>query len=494
MSPRRASRTAPGLLAAILLALAIAGPAVATLDSVGSSVYASDDGAFTFRVEARGNATGAGSIDLPIATGATVTSVTRVRDDGTFAVNWFRLNASAVRVLDEGHAGAPFVFRAEGEVAAVGREVSFVLAEATRVWRIEAFAPVEGSVAFVGAPPPETRSGAAGRIVHESTLTDVPRGHRVALVFPAEATASVGTEDGREAPNPFLALVMFSAIALVVSVLAAQVGRRKLAREPDARVTWMHHLRELQARLVRVFLALGVFIVLFFSFGLATVDVLGFALPVPVATLTDSIAAHVFRAMAASAVPDGVTLVVTSPTDGILTQLDVTLLLAVLATVPLAAWEASGFLGPAMYPNERRIALYIAPVIVVLFAAGVAFAYLIMVPFTLTTLYAYAGDLGAAQFLVVDRLVSFTVLMLIVFGVAFETPAIMAGVARVGLVKPRTFLKKWRYAVIAIFVIAAIVSDPTVVSQLIVAVPLCMLYALGVAAAFVVAPRGDARA
>ncbi len=466
-----------GILAATTPSVHAAAPTEGTL-----SVYLADAGTFRSSVTFGGAADGA-PWDVPVPAGASVTSV--LLDTGSVsAPPWFRVNATAVRVL-AGNVTSGTVIAAGDlagplDAAATSARVEWVLPTFLPVVVVEAHHASGRHVEIEGGSSPDLVDE-GGWTIARSTATDVAAGSRFAVVTPATGASA--------APDPFAAVAVFSLVAIAVSLIIARVRRAPRVQSPAA--GWLDHLRELQARLVRVMMAFGIFVILFFTFGLGSVDVAGFALPFPSPTVTNSISAHVFRAIAADVVPETVTLVVTSPVDGILTQIDVTLLLAVVATLPLLTWEASAFLAPALYPNERRLALVLIPVVLALFAVGVWFAYEIMVPFTMRTLYGYAGDLGATSFLAVDRLVTFTVLLLIVFGCAFETPAVMAGLARAGVVRPGTFAKKWRHALVAIFVASALVSDPTVVSQFLVAVPLVALYAIGVGAAYVVAKPRD---
>jgi sec-independent protein translocase protein TatC len=98
-------------------------------------------------------------------------------------------------------------------------------------------------------------------------------------------------------------------------------------------------------------------------------------------------------------------------------------------------------------------------------------------------LYSYALGLGARPFIAVDSLVSFALVVTLLFGLAFELPVFMVLVAKLGLVSPAAMRAKWRHIVVGIFVLSAVITpDPSVVSQVLVAVPLCVLYVAGLVA------------
>lgn len=282
------------------------------------------------------------------------------------------------------------------------------------------------------------------------------------------------------------AFAVLGVLAFIVNLAAATLVRVPRLRAGES-AGLLDHLRELQARILSVVLAVAVLLLLFFTFGVRKVDTSwGFPVMAPWPSQDMSVAALAFRALADAFVPPGVTLVVTSPLDGVVSLILVALALTAFAATPIVAWHVSLFLGPALEKKEARAALVAIPIALGLFLAGVAFGWVVMVPTVFSTLYGYAGALDAALLLTVNSLVSFSAVMLLVFGIAFELPVVMAALSRVGIVEARTWATGWRHAILAIVIVAAIVTpDPTVVSQLLVAVPMLGLYVLGIGAAFV---------
>jgi sec-independent protein translocase protein TatC len=352
--------------------------------------------------------------------------------------------------------------------------------------------------------------GAAGLSV-ERTLTMDTRSLDVRVEAPEGWTATVqgqalGTALGplpagtdlalriapATGPSPLLVLGGMLALVLVLTMARARTARGK-GVEP---MGLLGHLQELAMRVRVIALVTGVLMLVLFTFELRPATLGGVVLAVPQPSLTDNIAAQTFRLLSQQFVPPGVELVVTDPISAAMVQVEVALALAVLVGSPLIAYEAGAFLVPALEPGERRLLLRAIPAVTGLFLAGAAFAYLVMVPTMMRVLYSYALGLGARSFLAVDSLVSFAVIVTLIFGLSFELPVFMVVLAKLGLVTPRTMQAKWRHVIVGIFVVSAVITpDPSVVSQVLVAVPLCVLYGIGLWAskAATRAPAGEAR-
>jgi len=180
---------------------------------------------------------------------------------------------------------------------------------------------------------------------------------------------------------------------------------------------------------------------------------------------------------------------VISPWDAVVTQMGLSIALAVAIAFPVLFYHIYAFLAPGMYPTERRAVVVAVPVVVALFLAGAAFGLLLMLPVTLTILYEFPKFLDAEPLLNVADLVSLAALMALAFGLAFQLPLIMALTARMGLVSARAYREKWRHAVLVIAIVAALITDPTVISQAIVGAVLLVLYLIGLVLASLVERR-----
>lgn len=394
--------------------------------------------------------------------------------------------------------GQPAAWRAAG-ASALRVELPPGGAEATARWDL----PAQGTtVASVVAP----------QAYDALTLVVEPDGERVptspAGEFAREGDAYVlrleGVEEGAAIPLrvvdadrvgelPLLLTVAGLALVVLAAGFAWHALRPPLGGRAPERFT--EHLGELQARLLPPAVAFALLNVLYFTAGLREASWRGIPLVAPTFGVDGSVAARAFDAFAERLVPAGVQLVVLRPADAVLAQVETALFLSFATALPLLVYELAVFLGPALVERERRVALTVLPLVTGLFLLGTMLAYLVTAPLMIRTLYAYAPAVGAAPLLAVNDLVSFALLVIVAFGLAFELPVVMYAVARLRLARARTFARYFRHAVLVIVVLAGVITpDPSVVSQLLLAVPLVGLYALGIATAYAGERRAGAPA
>ena len=272
-------------------------------------------------------------------------------------------------------------------------------------------------------------------------------------------------------------LLRILAVAAVVLLLCAVgAGLAVAARRRSAPMGILDHVEELRRRLLACLLAAlaGVLVAMTLA-----VDWVG-GWPAPRLALYDSISSQLFRAVAADLVPAGVTLIVTAPMDGFSAQFAWSLAIGLVLAMPVILWQMGGFFAPALGPRESRILRVAVVPAVLLFLAGAAFAYAIVAPLALAALYEFSGALGAEPFLDVSSFSGFVLGFLVGFGFAFQTPLVMIALSRAGLVAPRTWWRVWRHATVAIVIAAGMLTpDPSVVSQLLLAGCLLLLYVAG---------------
>lgn len=180
-----------------------------------------------------------------------------------------------------------------------------------------------------------------------------------------------------------------------------------------------------------------------------------------------------------------VQLIILRPTDMLFTYFEVILSAAAVVALPVLIFQALLFVRPALEsPQElalfRGIALIGMPLVVLFFILGMAFAYVVMLPFGLRYLQTFGSELAKANWNIREYF-SFVLAVMLWIGAAFETPLIMAMLARLGIVSPRAMARQWRYAIVGIAVLAALIT-PTVdpVNMALVMGPLTALYFLGV--------------
>ena len=224
------------------------------------------------------------------------------------------------------------------------------------------------------------------------------------------------------------------------------------------------HLMELRDRLIKSMVAIGVV-----AGALAL-------FPGPGA-LYDLLAAPLVAHL-----PQGATMIATSVISPFMVPLKILLMAAFLGALPVVLYQVWAFVAPGLYSHEKRLVLPLVVSSTLLFFAGVAFCYFLVFGKVFTFIQSFAPkSITAAPD--IEAYLSFVLTMFLAFGLAFEVPIAVVVLARLGVVSIEQ-LKSFRgYFVVLAFVIAAIVTPPDVVSQLALAIPMCLLYEVGIWAA-----------
>ncbi|HCL86104.1 twin-arginine translocase subunit TatC [Pulveribacter sp.] len=224
------------------------------------------------------------------------------------------------------------------------------------------------------------------------------------------------------------------------------------------------HLMELRDRLMRAIIAVGIVAAVLFFW------------PGP-GRLYDLLAAPLVAHL-----PQGATMIATSVISPFMVPLKILLLAAFLVALPVVLYQVWAFVAPGLYSHEKRLVLPLVISSTVLFFLGVAFCYFFVFGQVFAFIQSFAPkSITAAPD--IEAYLGFVMTMFLAFGLAFEVPIAVVVLARLEVVTVEK-LKSFRgYFVVAAFIIAAIVTPPDVVSQLALAIPMCLLYELGIWAA-----------
>jgi sec-independent protein translocase protein TatC len=227
---------------------------------------------------------------------------------------------------------------------------------------------------------------------------------------------------------------------------------------------FVSHLIELRDRIIKAFIA---------------VAVAGVALalyPGP-ADLYDLLAQPLVAHL-----PEGTHLIATSVISPFLVPLKILLMAAFLLALPVVLYQVWMFVAPGLYSHEKKLVLPLVVSSTVLFIVGVAFCYFFVFGQVFKFIQSFAPkSITAAPD--IEAYLSFVLTMFLAFGTAFEVPIVVVVLARMGVV-PIDKLKAFRpYFIVVAFIVAAVVTPPDVVSQLALAIPMCLLYELGIIAA-----------
>ena len=180
--------------------------------------------------------------------------------------------------------------------------------------------------------------------------------------------------------------------------------------------------------------------------------------------------------------PKGATLIATSVISPFMVPLKILLMSAFLIALPVVLYQVWAFIAPGLYSHEKKLVMPLVVSSTLLFFIGVAFCYFFVFGqvFSFIQSFAPKGITAAPD---IEAYLSFVLSMFLAFGLAFEVPVAVVVLARMGVVSIQK-LKDFRgYFVVLAFVIAAVVTPPDVVSQLALAIPMCLLYELGIWAA-----------
>lgn len=166
-------------------------------------------------------------------------------------------------------------------------------------------------------------------------------------------------------------------------------------------------------------------------------------------------------------------------TEGFYIKLKLAFFGGLVLAFPIIAWQIYRFVAPALFPKERRYVVILIPLMILLFAAGVLFAYFGVLKLVISFLILVAGDLE--PMLTVDKYVSFVLAFTIPFGLIFELPVIVYFLTRLGIISPEWLSQKRKYALLAIFIIAAVLTPgPDPISQCLMGVPVYLLYEISI--------------
>lgn len=188
-----------------------------------------------------------------------------------------------------------------------------------------------------------------------------------------------------------------------------------------------------------------------------------------------------FAAPLLSKLPAGGQLVAIDVASPFFTPVKLAFFAAVMLTMPVLLYQAWAFVAPGLYQHEKRLAKPLLAAAVVLFYTGCAFAWFLVLPTVFGFLTAVTPE-GVAMMTDITKYLDFVLVIFLAFGLSFELPVAVVVLVLLGVVTPAQLREARGYVVVGVFVLAAIITPPDVVSQLLLAIPMCLLYELGIIA------------
>ena len=247
----------------------------------------------------------------------------------------------------------------------------------------------------------------------------------------------------------------------------------------EARMPFLSHLEELRKRLIWSFVAIGIAFILAFNFRDLFLSLLQWPLS------TDLVVGRTFPFLRFESKPAIAKLIALAPAETLWTHFKVAFIAGGMLALPMVLYQVWKFIEPGLLSTEKRFALPFVLLSTVSFLVGVTFCFLIVMPMALQFLLTF--DPNIQQTPRFGEYVDFVLKFLLAFGVIFELPLAMTIAARLGLVTPEFLSRNRKYAILLNFVVAAILTPtPDVFNQSLMALPMCVLYELGIIAARIV--------
>jgi len=173
-------------------------------------------------------------------------------------------------------------------------------------------------------------------------------------------------------------------------------------------------------------------------------------------------------------------LVFTNPSEGFFTYLKISMVTGLFLSLPIILHQALVFISPGLEKNEKKWVERLVPFAMILFLTGVLFAYSVLIPVTMRFFMSFATD-DLVPMITIGGFISYVLTMIILTGLMFQTPMIVFFLALIGLVDSKLLREKRRYVILLIFILAALATPtPDAFTQVIVSVPLIVLYELSI--------------
>ena len=243
--------------------------------------------------------------------------------------------------------------------------------------------------------------------------------------------------------------------------------------DSDQEMPLISHLTELRTRLLRIVAAI---LLLFAGLFYFSQDIY-------------ALVAAPLRAY----LPEGATMIATGVASPFLTPFKLTMMVALFLSMPIILHQIWGFIAPGLYKHEKRIAVPLLVSSILLFYAGMAFAYFVVFPI-MFGFFASVTPEGVAMMTDIGQYLDFVLTLFFAFGVAFEIPIATFLLIWVGIVDVETLRKSRPYVIVGCFVVGMLLTPPDVFSQTLLAVPMWMLFEVGLLCGSMVKRRGDEEA
>ncbi len=241
-------------------------------------------------------------------------------------------------------------------------------------------------------------------------------------------------------------------------------------KAPADEQTFVSHLIELRDRLIRILVAVLIVFLCMFPFANELYTL-----------LAEPLLRHL---------PENSTMIATEVASPFLTPFKLTLVLAFFVAIPVVLYQVWSFVAPGLYHDERKLVLPLVVSSALLFYGGMAFAYYVVFPLVFNFMISIAPE-GVAIMTDIARYLDFVLKMFFAFGVAFEVPIATILLVWTGATTPKKLASKRAYVVVGAFVVAMLLTPPDIISQTLLAIPMLILFELGIIFSKFFVPKDD---
>jgi len=235
---------------------------------------------------------------------------------------------------------------------------------------------------------------------------------------------------------------------------------------PEVEMTFFEHLEELRWRLIKSIVAVLIGAIISFFFSQEILDFL-------IQPFREALAMH--AKMAGETPPESARLIFLAPTEGFMVSIKLAMFAGLFLSLPFVFYQVWKFLAPGLLEKEKKYIPRIVFFSTLFFLLGAAFCYTVVIRYGLNFLLGYQSPELVANISIKEYL-RFVTLLILTFGIVFEMPILTFFLGRMGLVTPKLMREKRRYSIVLIFVLAALITPPDVFTQMMLALPLIILY------------------
>jgi len=249
--------------------------------------------------------------------------------------------------------------------------------------------------------------------------------------------------------------------------------------EGDKPMAFLDHVGELRVRLIRI--AIGITVGFFAAFYF-------------VPQISDFLRIPLDQAYSAAGLGDKAELQALAIQDPLMVDVRVAITAGIFLTAPWLFFQVWMFIAPGLYAKEKRFAIPFVMTSVIMFVIGAAFAFVIVLPFIYQWMMEYSAGRGESIQLELNNYFKGTSRVLLAFGLVFEFPLLVAFLAKAGVVTEKTLQRFWKVSVLVMFILAAFLTPPEPISQLMMALPMVVLYFISMGVAWIINPASKVEA